>query len=549
MRDPYQVVLVACSIESSPMAYPLGALCILTALQSDPRTAHRVTSSLDHFLADTDDPEDAAAQVASRGASLVGLSLYLYNRVWFDRFITALCRIAPEVTLFAGGPEAGAKGIELLGMGVHFIALGEGEETVVGAVARLADGLSADGPGILSPTNMAALPCYPQDLSLLASPLLAGTADPTRYPGVLWEMTRGCPYHCAFCFESRGSRLVRQYPDERIERELELLIDAEVTHVFVLDPTFNMDRKRTVRMLTLLARRAPATMHFTFEVRAELLEEETARLFGQVHCSLQIGLQSSSPQVLQAIGRRFDPKVFAEKIALLNSHGVVFGLDLIIGLPHDTLESFRESLDFAISCKPSNLDIFLLALLPGTQLAEDAGSLQLRHQAGSPYLLLESPTMNETDIARALRLKEACDLFYTTGQAVMWFQAACSGLSLRPVELLDSFAEYLQQFPEEEDEDVFSIQDRFIRALYQKHGREELLPALLGFMELHQGISHLQQTGESPVVYLSHDADQLALLDTMQLDEFVSTYPAAEEAQPYWIFMEDGVLFVEPMMG
>jgi radical SAM superfamily enzyme YgiQ (UPF0313 family) len=549
MGNPYRIQLVACAIERSTMAYPLGALCILTALRSDEKLASDIDARLSHYLADTHDPLAAAREIAASDCDVVGLSLYLYNRSWFDRFITEFRAIAPHVILFAGGPEAGAKADELLGMGLSFIVLGEGEETVVSVMRKLRDGKAPGGSGIKRLIGEHADPAYPADLSSLASPLLSGIADPSSYDGVLWEMTRGCPYHCAFCFESRGHRSVRMYPVERIERELDVLVSHDVEHVFVLDPTFNMHRERTVRMLTLLRDRAPESMHFTFEVRAELLDEQTASLFGQFHCSLQIGLQSSSSDILRAIGRSFKAEVFTRKIALLNKHGVVFGLDLIIGLPQDTLETFTKSLDFAIGCKPSNLDIFLLALLPGTKLADEAASLGLVHQTQSPYLLIESPGMDRLAIAEALRLKDACDRFYTAGQAAMWFHSACDGVRMRPSEVLLAFSDYLAEHPEERGNDIYAVQDSFIKSLYRSMGKEHLLPALLGYMELHQGIAHLQQTGESPVVNLCHDADTLAHLDHMDLEAFVETYPGVPEALPYWIFTEDGVLYVEPIEG
>ena len=547
MGKPYRIRLIACAIEQSSMAYPLGALCILTSLRTNGELSGRIVSDISHYLADTDDPVEAAREIAASDCDLVGLSLYLYNRRWFDAFIPALRSLAPQVTLFAGGPEAAAKADELLGMGLSFIIHGEGEETVIAAVSQLLDGNEPQGSGIQSVIAQPVSAAYPADLSALASPLLSKIADPSSYEGVLWEMTRGCPYHCAFCFESRGHRSVRMYPDERIEQELDLLISHGVEHVFVLDPTFNMHRERTVRMLMLLRDRAPESMHVTFEVRAELLDEETAELFGDFHASLQIGLQSSSPQVLRTIGRNFDPKLFSKKITLLNQYGVVFGLDLIIGLPGDTLETFTASLDYAIGCKPSNLDIFLLALLPGTQLAEEAGARGLIHQKESPYLLLESPGMDRQAISKALRLKDACDRFYTEGQAAMWFHAAISGLGMRPSELLDAFSDYLEEQSEELDSDIFSIQDRFIKKLYGRAHQEHLLPALLGYMELHQGIAHLQQTGESPVVHLSHEADQLAQLDRMELSAFVEAFPGGREPVPHLIFSEDGVLYVEPV--
>ena len=346
MANRYAIRLVACSPEQSPLAYPLGALSSQTALLHDPYLSDRVTVSLDHFLADTDLPSAAAQLIAEQDVDLVGISLYLYNRAWFDAFITHLRQLKPGILLCAGGPEATAHAASLLAQGCTFISLGEGERSMCTAVSQLIAGEELNGRGIQTIHTEFPVSDHVSDLAALASPLLSGIADVDSFPGVLWEMTRGCPYHCAFCFESRGSRTVRTYPEQRIVEELELLISHEVKHLFILDPTFNMNRDRTVRILTMLRDRVPEDMRITFEVRAELLDETTAYLFSTFHSSLQIGLQSSDSQVLAAIGRPFKEQLFVDKIALLNQYGVVFGLDLIICLTGDTLQTLFKIIDF-----------------------------------------------------------------------------------------------------------------------------------------------------------------------------------------------------------
>lgn len=546
MQKPYSIHLVACSPELSPMAYPLGALCIQTALTTSTQLEGQIEVALSHYIADTHAPKEAAQAIADVHPHILGISLYLYNRSWFDEFIQHFSLLSPQTILFAGGPEAGAHSNQLLARDFDFLLVGEGEESVCSAIEQILAGNTPTGSGIRTLEEPYTQPAYPEHLETLESPILSGIAQPSKYMGVLWEMTRGCPYHCAFCFESRGNRSVRTYPEERIVHELNLLIEHEVKHVFVLDPTFNLQRERTIEMLTLIRDRAPSDMHFTFEVRAELIDEVTAELFGSFHCSLQIGLQSSNPDILRTIGRNFNPQNFAQKIALLNRHGVVFGLDLIIGLPGDTEETFRKSLDYAVSCRPSNIDIFLLAVLPGTQLACDADTLHLMYQQESPYLLEQSPTMSPNTREKLIQLQSMCDRLYTEGRAVMWFHVACSALEKRPVEIFDSFGAYVKQYPQIENEDIFSVQDRFIRHQFTNEGKSHLLPAMLSYMELHQGISYLQDTGESPVVTLSYTPDELTRIDTVSIQDFVRNHTASNP-QTHVIYIEEGTLYVEPL--
>ncbi len=530
------------------MAYPLGALCIQTALVTHSTLAPQIQVELKHYIGDTDDPIEAAQAIVRQHIPLVGLSLYLYNRNWFDQFIDHLLTHAPDTTVFAGGPEAFAHAEDFIQRGLSFIILGEGEESVCTAVEQILHGKQVSGAGIYTGDSDRLIPAYPSDLSALNSVLLTHTVSVDDYQGVLWEMTRGCPYHCAFCFESRGNRQVRSYPMDRITQELELLIEHHVEHIFVLDPTFNLNRERTIAILDLLRNRVPQDMHFTFEVRAELLDEQIAYLFSTFHSSLQIGLQSSKPSVLMGISRSFQADRFSQKIALLNQYGVVFGLDLIIGLPQDTLQSFMESLNFAVSCKPSNIDIFVLAVLPGTQLAEDAQSLQLHYLPESPYLLQSSPSMHADDIAAAIRLKEACDVLYTAGHAVMWFHALCDVLQCTASEVFSRFADYTETYPVSDDQDIFSVQEQFVRNQCTAPSLYMLLPIILSYMELHQGISYLQETGDPPVVHLWYTPDELAELDSIDVRTFHNRFTASDTTVSYLVLSDDGTVYVEPLV-
>ena len=63
------------------------------------------------------------------------------------------------------------------------------------------------------------------------------------------------------------------------------------------------------------------------------MDKTLAESFSKLSCSLQIGLQSANTQVLRNINRSFDPKTFSKKVAILNNYAIVFGFDLIYGLP------------------------------------------------------------------------------------------------------------------------------------------------------------------------------------------------------------------------
>ena len=127
----------------------------------------------------------------------------------------------------------------------------------------------------------------------------------------------------------------------------------------------------------------------------------------------------------------------------------------------------------------------------------------------------------------------------------MWFHAACDALSCTPSTLLSLFDDYVEQYPADDQQDIFSLQDRFIRHQFTRADRSHLLPAMLSYMELHQGISYLQDTGENPEVSLYYPPDALARLDTLPVESFVDEYESFEEPITHLVFFQDDTLFVE----
>lgn len=343
------LVLVAIHLEVSPRSVPLGPAMLASVL----RRAHPEaiqTRILDLFL-----PQSAEAcveQILALDPQWVGFSIYVWNRS-LSREIARILRVrSPSILLFAGGSEATADPAGMLGEGwLDLVLPGEGEELIEDVLGRLLKGIPVEEVrGSISPG-------FVKDLATLPSPYLDGSLDPTAYPGMLWELSRGCPFRCDFCFESRGTSGIRRVPMDRVKAELAHFEACGVSQVFVLDPTFNFDRPQAKAILQLIAEQAPA-IHFFFEVRSEFIDAELARQFGSIRCTLQIGLQSADDAVLSNINRSINRSDFEAKVLLLHQAGATYGFDLIYGLPGDTLEGFHASLDFAFSLVPNHVDLF-----------------------------------------------------------------------------------------------------------------------------------------------------------------------------------------------
>jgi len=216
-------------------------------------------------------------------------------------------------------------------------------------------------------------------------------------------------------------------------------------------------------------------IHYTFEIRTEFVDSELAGLFAGLHCSLQVGLQSAHPEVLANVNRTINTVKFAEKILLLNQAGAIFGLDLIYGLPGDTPDGFKESLNYALALRPNHLDIFPLAVIPGTALYDQAESFSLNCLKDAPYTMISSPGFSESEMAQAESLKNACEIFYNRGGATGWMFMALETIGIDPVGFLSDFAVHLlscEQPLKLMKEEITVMQTSFVKEQFIRHNKK-----------------------------------------------------------------------------
>jgi hypothetical protein len=384
-----------------------------------------------------------------------------------------------------------------------------------------------------------------ENLDAIPSPYLSGCLPADRYGGALWQLSRGCDFACSFCYDQKGVKGVRRFSLERLKEELDWFVRKRVTQVFVLDSTFNQDMKRAKSVLRLIETVAPH-IHFHFEVRSEFLDVELASLFARVNCSLQIGLQSADAGVLKGVRRIFNPVDFTAKVELLNESGAIFGFDLIYGLPGDTLHGFAQSLDFALGFSPNHLDIFPLAVLPGTELAAQADDLGVSRLTASPYTVQSTPDFSADDMQKTARLASACDIFYSRGKAVAWFTTVITPLELTPAAFLRGFGEWLEEREgrvvaeaDLADEDIWQLQRAYLNSLYSGRGLRKLRSAALDLVDYHY---HYAAALLSPQPELPTDRE---LEQTDLLVERFTLAPGARLARfNYEIFdiLESGVI-------
>jgi radical SAM superfamily enzyme YgiQ (UPF0313 family) len=390
------------------------------------------------LLANTLGDQALVAALAAREPWLVGFTCYLWNierTLWVAR---ELKQRRPDVRIVLGGPEITADNAWVLDSPDYdFAVIGEGEqtfaqlllalladerpplpiaglfvpaaETAMGGVPRLL-GASAAQPRY-HPSRQPARRSPLADLNVLSCPYRAGILDAADEDMLLLETARGCRYRCRFCYYWKSYDAVYHLSYENIRATLQHATTRRAREVFLLDPTLNQ-RKDFADLLRLLAECNPGH-RFTYfgELRGEGVTEETARLLREANFTeVEVGLQSVEPDAMTLMDRHNNLRAFERGVRAMMGQGIRVKVDLIVGLPGDTVASVRKGLHYLHDnglC--SDLQVFNLAVLPGTAFREQAAELGLVYQPRPPYYVLNTPRLDRTDLFGLMQ--EAQDTF------------------------------------------------------------------------------------------------------------------------------------------
>ena len=200
-----------------------------------------------------------------------------------------------------------------------------------------------------------------------------------------------CPTRCAYCsFISadvkRSLSLVEPYVDA-LCREIRLaggLLREEGLHISCAymgggTPT-TLSAEQLDRVLRCVEAFLPmeGCAEFTVEAgRPDTITPdklETLKRHG-IH-RISINPQTMEDQVLRAMGRSHTAGEIVEAMALAKEHfGGLVNMDLIAGLPTDSLEGFGRTLDQVLDMGPANITVHTLALKKGSRLTQEGGEL------------------------------------------------------------------------------------------------------------------------------------------------------------------------------
>lgn len=202
-----------------------------------------------------------------------------------------------------------------------------------------------------------------------------------------------CPTRCSYCsFVSQDMRgAAKLVPDylNKLCRELDVIgekvrswgLHLQTVYFGGGTPT-TLSAEQLELLLGHVAQQFDLSgcQEYTVEAgRPDTITREKLRVMKQAGVDrISINPQTFQDSVLEAIGRCHTAAEVLEKYGLAREEGFDFiNMDLIAGLPSDTVKGFQKTLDTALSLEPENLTVHTLSLKRSSTLAMQGEGLSV----------------------------------------------------------------------------------------------------------------------------------------------------------------------------
>jgi hopanoid biosynthesis associated radical SAM protein HpnJ len=251
-------------------------------------------------------------------------------------------------------------------------ANGKPLEEIPGASFRK-DGTIVNNPEAPMVENLDALPwvtkVYKRDL------------DFKRYnvpfllqPYLSFYTTRGCPAMCTFCLwpQTHSGHRWRLRSAKDIANEVQFSMEnfPGLREIFFDDDTFNYRKQRTLEVCAELKKLKPFTWSCTSRVTTDY---ETLKAMKEAGCRLLIvGYESGDEQILRNIKKGATIDMARRFTANCHKLGLTVHGDFIVGLPGETRETLRNTINFAKELDVETIQVSIAHAFPGTEFYDYA---------------------------------------------------------------------------------------------------------------------------------------------------------------------------------
>lgn len=360
---------------------PLGLLTIGAVLKKAGHSVHLIDA-----LAFQLNSEETANRIMQLSPQVVGFSAYSMSIFSAAKLAHLVKARDNHVLTIIGGPHLTAVPRETMERFKSFDIgiIGEGEKTVVELMGasnttecKNISGLIIRGGEGLYITERRPFIEDLDGLPLPAWELLHGFPQKypmkriryKQYPVGDFCTSRGCPYQCTFCdkavFGSRYRMFSAEYVIEAIERLRKLY---NIRELMFKDDLMMFNKERLIEICEGLIKKKWG-LTWTCMGRVDCIDFEVARLMKKAGCwQISYGIESGNQKLLDAVHKSISLDKVEQALYITKKAGLSPRGFFILGLPFETEQTIRKTINFAKRIPLDDINVALLTPFPGTRL-------------------------------------------------------------------------------------------------------------------------------------------------------------------------------------
>lgn len=352
--------------------------------------------------------QSVAEKILMNSPDIVGIGVYIWNALEASELVQIIKKVSPQTTVILGGPEVSYAPLRVNFDNADFIIQGEGDTAFYDLCKNIINA---------TPPENKIIKMSMPSLKEIELPYKYYTDEDIQNRYIYVELSRGCPFECEFCLSSMDEK-VRAFNLDKVLEEFENLWQRGARNFKFVDRTFNLNMRTANRILDFfLEKEEPYFAHF--EVIPDHFPASLRKKISQFpHGALQLelGIQTLNPEIANNISRQLLLDKIEENIIFLeNETEAHIHLDLIVGLPGETLESFGKNLDELVRLSSCEIQIGILKKLSGTHISRHDETFGMVYSDLPPYDILKNNQLSFHDIQIMKRFARFWDLTYNSG--------------------------------------------------------------------------------------------------------------------------------------
>lgn len=186
--------------------------------------------------------------------------------------------------------------------------------------------------------------------------------------------SRGCPFHCTFCFHGVHGHKWRARTPQNVVDEIKWQVnELGVKEFWIADDNFTFNLKRAEKICDLLIKE---NLDFCWQctngIRIDRITKDLLTKMKKAGCySVALAPETGDPHIIKKIQKGFTLEQTEKVFRWCRELGIFTPIFIIIGFPFDTIKSAHNTMRFLKKVKPDFLSLHKFLPLPKTPIVKE----------------------------------------------------------------------------------------------------------------------------------------------------------------------------------